>query len=154
MKLLEKLTQLGQEARQKFIKASHGSAVVYFKLPTQVVKIENTAGKVSARLNRLLVEALNGAYGKVVGEMASLAKKKAGKEEVLKVHEQQFMHVAEGDVVVVMNGSQKVVQIGTKIKAEDQKALKEYLNSIQKAFNTGSVKANQKTLELLAKHLK
>jgi uncharacterized linocin/CFP29 family protein len=154
MSVSEKFTKMGKESQNMFIKSNHGNANVYFKLPIQLVKVEHVeANDGLARINRLLEQAINGAYAYVGQKMVFLGEKKASNDEVKAAQEQVYTVETEGDMVVIMNGLSQLSQIGYKKEVEDIVFLKAYFEDVLKACNGGFIRAQQESAKLMQKHL-
>lgn len=151
---MENLTNMGKEARQSFIKSSHGQAVVYFKVPMQIVKIEHTTQEEGyAKINRLLVKALNGAYGTVLKALQELQKSTPTPEQSQAFAQREFAVMAEDQMAVRMKGDFSVDQVGLTSSDIDHQVLKTYFNDVIIAANDGARAAHKKGLQLIAKHI-
>jgi DNA-binding protein YbaB len=154
MPTMENLTNMGQDARKSFIKASHGNAQVFFKIPMQIVKVENTDPKEGySKINRLLVKAINGAYGTVMKELSSLQKNNPSPEESQAFAKKTFTVMAEDQMAVVIGGDLRVQQIGLQTSDLDAGELKAYFNDVIQAANDGAIAAHKKGIELIAKNI-
>lgn len=139
--LLKTLEAIGKKAGEQYIKSSYQSAEVYFSIPLEVVKILKNppVHPVFSKLGRELSIALNKAYHALQAKQIQ----NKGPLDANEIHS-----VTEGDVTVVLNGSMKVLEIGSSLEFEEPDAAKAFLQDVVVAANAGYLRTQIKMSEL------